>query len=273
MEFVYPSSGKIYASPRRDRESTFIIYPLQHELVLLGSTRMACDFRSLKNVPFPVNREKASMCHQTDKEMNPEKEPAIVPEQKTGKEIDATASVLLANDTVAREYFTTAVNRLQTVREWATLAGEPSAEFALTDAEGNVVDRPVQKGDYLKIKIPGPGNPAGDGYDWVRIEEVEIMSSEDTNRYAFRVRPARNPSEPQSSVAHFYSEDSTSTFSVTRDKNVVTAAIFDRNTKPNTESDSAAGKVRDALVGTAGIVAFSRIQWQNLVNGLLKRDD
>lgn len=213
------------------------------------------------------------MCHQTVEKMNPEKEPAIVPEQKTGKEIDATASILVANDTVAREYFTAVVNRLQTVSEWAALAGEPSAEFILTDAEGNIVDRPVQKGDYLKIRIPGPGNPEGDGYDWVTVEEVEIMSSEDTNRYAFRVRPARNPKELKGDVAHFYSEDSTSTFSVTREKNVVTAAVFDRNTKPNTESDTTAGKIRDALVGAAGMVAFSRIQWQNLVNGILQRDE
>lgn len=213
------------------------------------------------------------MYHQPNEVMNPEKEPAIVPEQKTGKETDATASILLANDTVAREYFTTAVNRLQTISEWARLAGEPTAEFALTDAAGNIVDRPVQKGDYLRIKIPGPGNTEGEGYDWVTVEEVEIMSSEDTNRYAFRVRPARNPKEPQSQVAHFYSEASTSTFSVTRDKNVVTAAIFDRNTKPNTDADTAAGKIRDALVGTAGMVAFSRVQWQNLVNGILQRDE
>lgn len=205
--------------------------------------------------------------------MNPEKEPAIVPEQKSGSEINATASVLLANDTVAREFFTTAVNRLQTVSEWARLAGEPSAEFLLTDSEGAVVDRPLQKGDYLKIKIPGPGNTQGDGYDWVNVEEVEFMSSEDMNRYAFRVRPARNPTEPMSTVTHFYSEDSTSTFSITREKNVVTTAIFDRNTKPNTDADTAAGKIRDALVGVAGVVAFSRIQWQNLVDGILRRDD
>src|SRR5690606_40501770 len=112
------------------------------------------------------------MSHQTVTTMNPEKEPAIVPEQKTGREIDATASVLLANDTVAREFFTTAVNRLQNVGEWSRLAGDPSAEFILTDPDGNVVDRPVQKGDYLKIKIPGPGNTQGDGYDWVAVEEV-----------------------------------------------------------------------------------------------------
>lgn len=205
--------------------------------------------------------------------MNPEKEPAIVPEQKTGKEIDATASILLANDTVAREYFTTAVNRLQTVSEWSSLAGDPSAEFTLTDPEGNIVDRPIQKGDYLKIKVPGPGNPGGEGFDWVTVEEIEIMSSEDMNRYAFRVRPARSPGQTQGDVAHFYSEDATSTFSITREKNVVTAAIFDRNTKPNTESDTIAGKVRDTLVGAAGIVAFSHIQWQNLVNGILKRDE
>lgn len=213
------------------------------------------------------------MFHQIIEGMNPEKEPAIVPEQTTGREIDATASVLLANDTVAREFFTTAVNRLQTVSEWARFAGDPSAEFTLTDSGGNIVDRPVQKGDFLKIRIPGPGNSEGDGYDWVTIEEIEIISSEDTNRYAFRVRPARNPGEQRGNVAHFYSEDSTSTFSVMREKNVVTAAIFDRNTKPNTESDTATRKVRDALVGAAGMVAFSRIQWQNLVEGILRRDE
>lgn len=57
-----------------------------------------------------------------------------------------------------------------------------------------------------------------------------------------------------------------------REKNVVSAAVYDRNTKPNTEDTSTIGKVRDTVVGAAGVAAFSKIQWQNLVDGILRAE-
>lgn len=198
--------------------------------------------------------------------------PSIVPEQRTGADIDVKGSVILPHETAAREFFRIAMDRLQSVSEWARISGDLTAEFELTDSNGNTVNGKISKGDLLRIDIPGPSNQTGSGYDWVKVEETEFVSNPNTDRYSFRVRPAQNPQSPDKDIAHFYSDESTSTFTVVREKNVVSAAVYDRNTKPNTEDTSTIGKVRDTVVGAAGVAAFSKIQWQNLVDGILRAE-
>jgi hypothetical protein len=127
----------------------------------------------------------------------------------------------------------------------------------------------VQKGDYFKIDIPGPGSDSGEGYDWVQIEEVETTTSLDGERFGFRVRPTDNPQNRKEDVAHFYSEESTSSFIVERQNNKITASVHDRNTKPNTDADTVIDKIRDTIVGAAGVASFSKIQWKKLTDGLV----
>ena len=134
------------------------------------------------------------------------------------------------------------------------------------------VDRAVQKGDYLKIDIPGPGSVSGEGFDWVQVEAVEEASAPEKEHFGFRVRPAENPLNNKPDVSHFYSPESTSSFTVTRDHSKITAAVFDRNTKVNKPEHSKIDKIRDAVVGTAGIVSFSKIQWKALTDGLVKSE-
>jgi hypothetical protein len=70
-------------------------------------------------------------------------------------------------------------------------------------------------------------------------------------------------------IAHFFSQESTSSFIVTREGNKITAAIYDRNTKPNKDADLLVDEVRDRVIGVAGVLAFSRIQWKKLADSLL----
>ncbi len=152
------------------------------------------------------------------------------------------------------------------------MAGALSATFQLVNSEGSEVQRKAQKGDYFKIDIPGPGSESGEGFDWVQIEEVESTSSPDGERFGFRVRPTDNPQNRKDDVAHFYSEMSTSSFVIERKNNKVTASVHDRNTKPNTDADTAIDKIRDAVVGAAGVATFSKIQWKKLTDGLVSRE-
>jgi len=195
----------------------------------------------------------------------------IVPEQRTGKAIDATGSLTLKDESEAKAFFSVVKNRLQNVNEWADLAGNLSATFQLVDADGREVRRNLQQGDYFKIDIPGPGSKTGDGYDWVQIEDVENKASSNEDSFSFRVRPTENPRNQNQDIAHFYSPESTSTFTVSRKGCNVDVAIRDRNTKPNTTADSPVDKIRDSIVGTMGVLSFSKIQWQSLVDGLLAR--
>mgnify|MGYP003579757602 FL=1 len=196
--------------------------------------------------------------------------PNIVPSQQTGKAIDAKSSIELTGEMEARSFFAEVKNKLQNVNQWKEYAGNLSATFQLVNAEGKEIDRPAQKGDYFKIDIPGPGSTSGEGYDWVQIEEVESKSSPDGESFGFRVRPTDNPQNSKQDVAHFYSEESTSSFVVERNGYRITASVHDRNTKPNTDADSTTDKIRDAVVGAAGALSFSKNQWQNLTDGLLK---
>lgn len=150
-------------------------------------------------------------------------------------------------------------------------AGNISAEFQLVDKSGAEVQRTVQKGDYFKIDIPGPGTVSGDGYDWVQVEEVENTTTPEGERFGFRVRPTDNPKNDKPDVAHFYSEESTSSFLVERKGNKIIASVHDRNTKPNPDAGDTIDKIRDAVVGAAGVAAFSKVQWKNLTDGLLKK--
>ena len=115
----------------------------------------------------------------------------IVPTQHTGEEIEAEASVELDNENEAKFFYLIAKERLLNVSNWHKLAGIISARFQLTDTSGKEINRQIEKGDYLKIDIPGPGSKEGDGYDWVCIEDLKEISEGDIQSIGFRVRPAK----------------------------------------------------------------------------------
>ena len=195
----------------------------------------------------------------------------IVPEQNTGTPIDTVSSVELSTPEEAKKVFEVVKEKLQNVNEWHTVAGALSANFQLVAQTGEEVNRPAEKGDYFKISIPGPGHPTDENYDWVQIEEVEDISEENIRSFGFRVRPAQDPLTNSDETAHFYSAESTSSFTVTCENNKVTVGVYDRNTKANKEGQNLPDKIRNAIVGTTGILVFSKIQWKSLTDGLLKQ--
>ncbi len=196
----------------------------------------------------------------------------IVPAQYTGEEIEADASVEMNDEHEAKKFYLLAKDRLLNVNKWHKLAGLISARFHLTDTSGNEIDRQVQKGDFLKIDIPGPGSKEGDGYDWVCIEELKEVFDENIQSIGFRVRPCENPSGKKNETAHFYSDEASSNFILTREGKKITSWIIDRNIKPNVHAQSLMDKIRDTAIGMSAIGMFSKIQWQNLAEGIVKKD-
>lgn len=195
----------------------------------------------------------------------------IVPDQYTGEEIETRSSIDLKNENEARAFYEIAKGRLLSVNNWHFIAGIVSGHFQLTDAHGEKLNRNVEIGDYFRIDIPGPGSSEGDGYDWVYVEDLKEITEENVQSIGFRVRPSQNPLGDKNEIAHFYTDDATSNFIVTREGNTVTAIIIDRNLKPNDESESIADRVRHVAVGIGAIGLFSKIQWKSLADGLVKR--
>ena len=143
--------------------------------------------------------------------------------------------------------------------------------FQLSDATVTAIDRVVRPGDYFRINIPGPNNKKGQGYDWVRVEEVEEQLQHHFHVWAaIKVRPAAPPFNKENNTAHFFSNDATSSFLVERRGRLVTASVFGRNEKPNEESDGIIDKLRNTIVAVSAMLGFSKPQWKSLVKGIIK---
>ncbi|SEI74395.1 hypothetical protein SAMN04487995_1984 [Dyadobacter koreensis] len=193
-----------------------------------------------------------------------------VPEKFDGGNINAERVAELHNIAAAKALFIAARKRLLDVNNWKEISKQPIAEFSLTDSNGNEVSGPVQEGMYFRIDIPGPGTKTGNGFDWVLVEKISEYQLEDIESIGIRVRPASNPKNMDQEIAHFYSPQTTSTFTITRENTKVTAAVYDRNTKANTDDLGFLDKLRNMLTGAVGILAFSKIQWESLTDGLIK---
>lgn len=197
----------------------------------------------------------------------------IIPAQEKGTHNGASKSVTYDTREEALEALTIAKTRLLDINSWSKIAGTGSASFQLTDAQGNFIyDQVPQVGNLIRIDLPGPGNPSGEGYDWVRIEAFDEIQDVDKDQeiYGFRIRPTHNPIHPKEESAHFYTEDTTGSFLITRFENKVTAAEKGRNEVLNNDTDSFITNVRNTLVVFSAMLGFSVFQWQKFVDGLLQ---
>lgn len=196
-----------------------------------------------------------------------------IPKHREGTEVNVEDSRTFQAEEEAKTFFQTVKDRLLNVNGWKDLAGTLSANFNLTNEQGQEIDTYPRSGNYFKINIPAPGIVSGEGFDWVRIEEVKEEAEAACEYLSIRVRPASSPLNQKEDVAHFYTDEATSNFIVRRDGKVVTAGVYGRNEKPNVQAETMVDKVRNAVVGTGAVTAFSKLQWKALVSGLLMRKD
>jgi hypothetical protein len=130
----------------------------------------------------------------------------LIPEQTKEKATDAKDRVSHSNTKEAGKIFLTAIIRMLDVNRWHEYSGLASAKFFITDERGNQCNRSAQKGDYLKIDIPGPDPRSGNAYDWVHIDALEsnIGSFAPSEFCDMMVRSAENPSAGNIKIAHFF---------------------------------------------------------------------
>jgi hypothetical protein len=195
----------------------------------------------------------------------------MIPDQESGTKKDIEHTVVTQDLNDARKLFDIARNRLVDVNHWDKLCGKASATFTLTDEDGNRLNRTAEQGDYFKIDLPAPGSAEGKGYDWVLIEAIEEQTNPNGNKESIviSVRPTSHPVEKGENVAHFFREDSTSSFVVARHDTTVLAAVYGRNELPNTATANIVDKIRNAVVAVTAILGFANVQWKGLVRGLL----
>ncbi|MDB5020316.1 MAG: hypothetical protein JWQ28_1443 [Pedobacter sp.] len=193
-----------------------------------------------------------------------------IPSQEHGNKLDIIEKATFKSSEQACEFYEVAKERLVDVNHWAEISNLPSATFHLCDSTGSEVNRHVKLGDYFKINIPAPGNSTGDGFDWVKVEYIEEQQVNGSDIMSIRVRPAPNPTTPDPSVAHFFSDRATSTFQIRRVDKEVLAEVHGRNEEPNTDTGSLIDNARNSVVGLGATLGMSVPQWKGLVAGLVK---
>lgn len=193
----------------------------------------------------------------------------MIPETESGIQTNTESFTEFSNEADAKKYFPEIRQRLAHVNQWHDLAGAATARFQLTDAKGREVDRPVQEGDHFRIDIPAPGPVTGEGHDWVQVQKIRDTE----NEFTILVRPATNPLNDDPDIAHFFSEDSSSSFSVKREGNRIIAGVYGRNEKPNVDAERVVDKIRNAAVAAGAISGFAKIQWKSLVNALVNLEE
>ena len=193
-----------------------------------------------------------------------------IPNQEEGNSTN-TENTIEVPEKEADQFYSVVKERLLNVNKWHDYAGNASATFCLLDSSGKPLNRKAAKGDYFEIDIPGPGSKAGEGKDFVHIEDVAEVNNEKEQSIIIKVRPSANPNNNSEDTAHFFSESATSSFIVKRKGNTITAGVYGRNEKPNLHASSTIDKIRNTIVATGAALGFSKIQWKSLVDGLLNR--
>ncbi|WP_341839165.1 hypothetical protein [Chitinophaga caseinilytica] len=203
-------------------------------------------------------------------------DPAIVgkeevPDQHLGNMTNDCQMITLPTKEDAEQLFRESLDRLLEVNNWKETSEKPLASFHLSDGSGRPVQRKAAPGDYIRIRLPGPGNPDGSGFDWVVIEAITEQRNirSDSLSVAMRVRPAPQPEKPLHRVSHFFQRYATSTFMVVLQGRTVLACVFGRNEVPNTNVKGLIAKLRNLIVSATAMLGFSHFQWKSLVNGIL----
>lgn len=198
-----------------------------------------------------------------------------LPAQIVGRQTDFTHDKKYSTLVEAHNAFQQAAGRLLSVGNWHSYAGSGSAEFRLCNNEGVEVEVMAEEGFCISIDMPAPGPDAGDGLEWVLIEQlVSDGGAHTAEEYVLMtVRPAADPRKATGEIAHFYNDQSTSTFIVRRDGLMVSAGAHGRNETPNNDDVDLHDKLRNTAIALMARIGLSGVQWQKLVNGLIEYNE
>ena len=197
----------------------------------------------------------------------------LVPQGEIGKSNNLQHEITLDTVDLAKIAFERASKRLLNPLLWHKLAGVASAEFEVIDSQGALQQKIIETGDYLKIKILGPASNIGDGYDWIKVEKIEKITSisQEEEYCGIKLRASSPPFTNE--TAHFFKETATSSFIIQRKKNTITASYHGRNEVPNTSTGNTIDNMRNLMVAAGATAGLSELQWVALLKGFLKDEN
>ncbi|HEY8930901.1 MAG TPA: hypothetical protein VIM55_16970 [Mucilaginibacter sp.] len=198
-----------------------------------------------------------------------------LPAQETGRQTDFTHERKLNTLTEAHQHFQAATGRMLSVNNWHIYAGAGSAKFTLCNNQGEEAEVMAKEGMFISIDLPAPGSDAGDGLEWVMIENlISAGDAQSAEEYVLMtVRPVPDPRKPDDEIAHFYKDVSTSTFLIRRDGLMLSAGAHGRNETPNNAGVDLHDQIRNTAIALMARVGLSGPQWKKLMNGFIDYEE
>lgn len=193
-----------------------------------------------------------------------------IPKHINGESSDIVNMICKENESLASAHFNEVKERLISVNKWHSYSDDIKASFYLVDSNDKLHSKGFEIGNYIKIDIPGPGNPIGKGFDWTEITSIQDGSDETNNPYfAFTIKPCAVPNVASNSTAHFYTDDATNTFIIRRVANCVYLEVHSRNELENTEDVPILDRIRNKAIALGGKVGLGNLNWDAFTKGLL----
>ena len=195
-----------------------------------------------------------------------------VPQQKKGSFHDTESFKEYSDSQLAFSGFEILKERFLDINRWQEFGGKGGAKFKHFDQNGKPVNRIPQKGDLIRIDIPGPGNPETKGFDWVKIVTFsdQFIKNDELENILMDCVPTSPPSQKENGhIAHFYSDQSASVFSISRSATYIQMSIYGRNETPNMKTNLI-GKIRNFVIAFGGMFGISKTQWKSFADGILK---
>ena len=153
----------------------------------------------------------------------------------------------------AKFEFSRSKERLFNVNAWSKIPGIANSTFELFGEDGNPVERyQVQKGDFIKIDLPGPLP-----FYWVKVNEV----SAENDSAQFTVQPTYDPTHDDDKTVtdHFFQDQARSIFRVERYGNEIKAMEIGVNEAINNqEAEEGRKGLINTIVSEGGWAGFQK---------------
>jgi len=194
----------------------------------------------------------------------------LLPVNKKGSKNNASADILFEKQDEADEYFERLSKNLLKINDWKVNAGKNPTVFFIYNKDNQKRHELVEENDLVKIKMPAPKNKLGNGFDWVIVTQLKIIEKPDLKVFLLQMKPHICPENINGGVAHFYTEDATNTFILSKRNKTIQLSVHGRNEIPNTKKVGFLNACRNFFVAGGGIFGGSKMQWQDFAEEFIK---
>lgn len=194
----------------------------------------------------------------------------FLPVNRIGSENNAVTFLRYDTDSEILEKFKMLKKNLLNINGWNVNSGKNPTKFFLY--KENLDDKSflAEENDLVKIKIPAPANKLGRGFDWVKILKIQEIERNDFQAILIQMKPHSCPESKGKGIAHFYTDDATSTFILAKENKTIQLSVHGRNEIPNTKNIGFINALRNYFVANGGIFGGSKIQWQHFAKEFVK---